>query len=246
MARPRLETSDWWPQLLELHERLPLKELAERFGVSVNGLSRALKRAGVDHRPVRSSEASGGADASPDPRSAEAQEWCPEFLALKDRHSLAKLARRFGVAEITLQRALKRTGVERRSQRGARAGRESRKSARAIKPFAELLGKVPDGEVARQAGVSRYAVAQYRKRRDIPSVRSGSPAAAPLPPVVGEGVQAWVVSVTMASGRVRTFVVAGACLTSAVQAAEVAIPTRLASSRESWTITGLELAGPPL
>ncbi len=245
MARPRLETADWWPELLKLQERLPLKELAERFGVSVNGLSRALKRAGVEHRPVRSPDPGSGADAPPDPRSAEAQPWWPEFLALKDRHSLAKLARRFGVAEITLQRALKRTGVGRKSQRGARAGRESKRAARAIKPLEGLLGQVPDGEVARQAGVSRYAVAQYRKRRGIPSVRSSTTGAGPVRPQ-GEGVQAWVVRVTMASGRVRSFVVAGKSLGDAVRAAEAAVRRRLAGCSEEWAITGLELAGTPL
>ena len=251
MARPRLESADWWPELLELQERQPLKELAERFGVSVNGLSRALKRAGVDHRPVRGpGDPAHAGVRDPDPRSAEAQPWWPEFLALKDRQSLARLARRFGVAEITLQRALKRTGVDRRSQRGARAGRESRKAARMIKPFADLLGRIPDGEVARQAGVSRYAVAQYRKRRSIPSVRLAREEQAgpttPSVPTSPDQISAWLVRVTLETGRQRTFVVTGRNLEEAVRAATGSVGERMEGSTQRWRITGLELAGSPL
>ena len=249
MARPRLETTDWWPELLELQDQLPLKVLAERFGVSVNGLSRALKRVGIQHRPVRAPQGGDGqGEATPDPRSAEAQEWWPEFLELKDRQSLARLAKRFGVAEITLQRALRRTGIDRRSQRGARAGRESRKAARLIKPHADVLGLVPDGEVARRAGVSRYAVAQYRKRRSIPSVRAGreersSPA---QHSGAGEQREAWLVRVTMRGGRVQTFVVAGSSLDEVLKVARDSVEQRLAGCSEPWAITGLELVGTPL
>jgi transcriptional regulator with XRE-family HTH domain len=244
-----LESTDWWPELLRLQDHLPLKDLAERFGVSVNGLSRALKRAGIQHRPVRHHVDGGpGGAGAPDPRSAEAQDWWDEFLALKDRQSLSKLARRFGVAEITLQRALKRTGIDRRSQRGARAGRESRKAARLIKPHADLLGKIPDGEVARLAGVSRYAVAQYRKRRSIPSVRTGQGRPSAPPPIArasGE-VEAWLVRVTMEGGRVRSFVVASPSIEEVVPVATAQVAERLAGTKERWSITGLELVGVPL
>ena len=56
-------------------------------------------------------------EGSVDPRSVEAQSWWPDFLASKDDFSLQQLAHRFGVAPISLQRAMKRTGVERKSQR---------------------------------------------------------------------------------------------------------------------------------
>jgi transcriptional regulator with XRE-family HTH domain len=265
VARPRLESKEWWPEFLQLKDRMPLKELATRFGVSVNGLSRALKRAGIERAPVRGSSAPSKAAPQParvDPRSAEAQEWWPEFLQLKDKQSLARLAKKFGVAEITLQRALKRTGVERRSQRGARGGRESRRAARRIKPFIELLGRLPDGDIAERAGVSRYAVAQYRKRRDIPSVREPAvgeaPPHAPEPapatgstpvvedptsPVVETGLQAFRVEVVVGDAD-RTFVVVGRDLADAAGLAQGSIGRLLPA--DGWRIQRMEFVGPAL
>jgi len=184
MPRPRLDSAAWWPELLTLKDDLSLSEMSERYGVSINGLSRALKRAGVKRKTVRRGRgpakkpvaAPKGADA----RSAEAQDWWDDFLALKDQKPLADLAKRFGVAEITLQRAMKRTGTQRRSQRGARGSAQARKAARRLKPIIDTLGTVPDAVVAEQTGLTRYAVAQYRRRNGIPSVRD--PSATPAPP----------------------------------------------------------------
>jgi|GEM_PF-2074933 len=177
MARPRLESADWWPELLQLKDELPLKVLAEKYGVSINGLSRALKRAGIERPIVRKARAEALARAHQsekvDPRSAEAQTWWPEFLELKDKRSLAELATQFGVAEITLQRALKRTGVERKSQRGSRSGKAGRTASRKIAPYKDQLGILADGDIAARAGVSKYMVAQYRQRRGVAPAKGG-------------------------------------------------------------------------
>jgi hypothetical protein len=49
-----------------------------------------------------------------------------------------------------------------RAATGKRRGRKSR-----LDQYEHLMGKVPDGEIATMAGVSRPAVAQYRYRRGI-------------------------------------------------------------------------------
>ncbi len=263
MPRPRLEASPWWDDLLELKDSHTLHELAERFGVSVNGLSRALKRAGIRRSTVRTG--AGGGRSEPDPRSAEAQSWWAEFLVLKDKHSLAELAERFGVAEITLQRALKRTGVNRQSQRGARGNRQTQASNRKIERVAHLLGVVPDGEVARQAGVSRYAVAQYRQANGISSVRDGargtgkasgaggllplSPAASLTLRRITQGKEAYLVRVSAAveeQGTPLRFVAVGSDLADAAARAQAAVARRMSESGGEWNIDGLEFLGPAL
>lgn len=263
MPRPRLEASPWWADLLQLKDQLTLQELADRYGVSVNGLSRALRRAGVHRSAVRAG--GGGARSEPDPRSAEAQPWWADFVGLKDSHSLAELAQRFGVAEITLQRALKRTGVSRRSQRGARGNRQTNASNRKIALARHLLGVVPDGEVARQVGVSRYAVAQYRQSKGIASVREAGASAAkphpsrllmPLSPAasltlrrITQGREAYLVRVTAAveeRGTALRFVAVGRDLADAAAQAQAAVARRMSDSGGEWNIDGLEFLGPAL
>lgn len=262
MPRPRLEASPWWGDLLGLKDQLTLQELSERFGVSVNGLSRALRRAGIERRAVRAG--AGGMRSEPDPRSAEAQPWWQEFVRLKDQQSLADLALHFGVAEITLQRALKRTGVDRLSQRGARGNRQTQASNERIDRVRHLLGVVPDGEVASQAGVSRYAVARFRQGQGIASVREASagtraaPARSlmPLSPAasltlrrITQGREAYLVRVTAAvehQGTPLRFVAVGKDLADAAAQAQEAIGRRMAESGGEWNIDGLEFLGPAL
>jgi transcriptional regulator with XRE-family HTH domain len=251
MPRPRLESAAWWPELIELKDDLSLSELSEKFGVSVNGLSRALQRAGIERRaarrgrgPARKPKLTKG----PDPRSAEAQEWWADFLALKDRKSLADLAKRFGVAEITLQRAMKRTGTGRKSQRGARGSQQSRKIARLLKPLRHLLGTVPDPEIASQSGLSRYAVAQYRRRHGIPSVRDSGGE-----PTVPEGAvqspmlprEAYLVRVVVGEEIVK-YVVVGRDLADAATRAQAGVTQRFGSGSRKWTIEALVFLGPAI
>ncbi|MCP4868481.1 MAG: hypothetical protein GY898_07160 [Proteobacteria bacterium] len=235
-----------------MKDELSLSEMADRFGVSINGLSRALKRAGIERKTVRRGRGPAKKKAppkGPDPRSAEAQDWWDEFLALKDRKPLADLAKRFGVAEITLQRAMKRTGTERRSQRGARGSQQARKAARRLKPLEHLLGTVPDAEIAAQTGLTRYAVAQYRRRNGVPSVRSGASRAQPAEvadptprPAVNGDAEAYLVRVS-ADGGDHKYVVLGKDLADAAAQAQAAVTDRHGAGRGTWTIEGLEFLG---
>ena len=63
----KLETHDWWPRLLELKDDLSLQELAERFGVTAQAVSRALKRNGIPRKRT-----------PPGPRAQREEELPPE------------------------------------------------------------------------------------------------------------------------------------------------------------------------
>ncbi len=272
MPRPRLESAAWWDEMLTLKDDVSLRDLSQRYGVSINGLSRALKRAGYDKPIVRKSREPSAvtkakarkAPAGPDPRSAEAQEWWGDFLARKDAEPLAKLAKRYGVAEITLQRAMKRTGTERRSQRGARGAKSARKASRKLGRFSDQVGQVPDAELAALAGVSKYQVTQYRKRHGIPSVRGraakapqvvaeaamkGTPAPAPAPAPVrarasnAPGQEAYLVKVDSAGASTR-YVVVGRDLAEAAGRAQTGVNARYAAA--GYTIVSMEFIGPAL
>ena len=244
MPRPRLESASWWPQLLADKDAMSLRELAEKYNVSINGLSRALKRAGVSRRPIRTIRASAAtSSAAPDPRSVEARDWWSEFLSLKDAHSLSALAERFGVAEITLQRAMKRTGVTRRSQRGAKGNRQAADAAEKLAAHQDLVGVLADAEVAVRAGVSRYAVAQYRRRRGIGaqhlaprSTGRGTPST-PTARVAATGAEAYLVTVHGASDK---FVVVASDLASAAAQAQEGVRRHFKTSSR---IEGLEFIG---
>ena len=247
MPRPRLESSPWWSDLLAEKDSLSLRELSKKYGVSVNGLSRALKRAGVDRAPVRRGApgATPAAQAAPDPRSIEARDWWPDFLDRKDKQSLAALAKRYGVAEITLQRAMRRTGVTRRSQRGAKGNRQAQRAARKLAAHKDLRGVGADAEIAARARVSRYAVAQYRKKRGIASVRGGgAPAAATpkprAPKTVRRGAEAYLVRVAGADER---YIVIARDLAEAAATAQAGVQARFSGARK---IEGLEYVGPTL
>ena len=248
MPRPRLESSDWWPSLLAEKDSKPLRELAATYGVSVNGLSRALKRAGIERGRVRGAAVGPDAAAdSPDPRSIEARDWWSDFLDRKDKQSLSSLATRYGVAEITLQRAMKRTGTSRKSQRGAKGNRQARAAARKLGPLKDLLGTVPDADVADRAGVSRYAVAQYRKKQGIGSSREplGQPEGTRVRTTSARtpskrGLEAYLVHVR---GTEERLVVIAADLAEAAATAQAGIASR---SGGKGRIEGLEYIGPAL
>ena len=47
----RIETNDWWPELVKLKDELSLRELAERFDVTPGAISAAFKRTGISSPP---------------------------------------------------------------------------------------------------------------------------------------------------------------------------------------------------
>lgn len=118
----------------------------------------------------------------------EEEAWWPEFLAAKDGAPLAALAKRFDVGVGPLAAAMLRTGTRRtpnragpeaaaaKKSRSRRKGREKAAAPEAsrrgskdakIEPFRDLLGTMPDREVAAKAGVAVRTIASYRNLHGI-------------------------------------------------------------------------------
>ncbi|MCB9681873.1 MAG: hypothetical protein H6733_10410 [Alphaproteobacteria bacterium] len=111
----------------------------------------------------------------------DAPAWWDEALRLKDEMPLKDLAAHLGVPVATLTAELKSRGVRRRikvdkeetpmtSSSAAESHAPDRRSGSKdvnIEHHFHLLGKVPDSEVAKLAGVSVRTIASYRARNDI-------------------------------------------------------------------------------
>lgn len=128
-------------------------------------------------------------------RRIETYGWWQELVNKKDELSLRELAERFDVTPGAISAAFKRTGLSRKAAPpGPRIRRKSQSnddlppepgemddeddsstSAEArpgskdtrILPYLEMLGKVPDSEVARKAGVSVRTIASFRARNQL-------------------------------------------------------------------------------
>ena len=108
----------------------------------------------------------------------ENEPWWPDLLAQKDDRSLRELAGEFGTTPGAISLALKKTNTSRVPQGESlppevgepRPGSKDTK----IEPFRELLGQVPDSEVAKQAGVSVRTIASFRSRNQIGGYRGRS------------------------------------------------------------------------
>ena len=72
----RIETYDWWPELVKLKDTLSLRELAERFNVTPGAISAAFKRTGTTRKPAppgpRSRRKESGEALPPEPGEAPA------------------------------------------------------------------------------------------------------------------------------------------------------------------------------
>lgn len=110
-----------------------------------------------------------------DPDGTPAPSWWPE--AVRHRHTLdaTALAALCGVSLPTLEAAFRRLGValplaREAADDDAPPPRPGSKDERIV-PFHGLLGRVPDAEIARRAGVSVRTIASYRARHDIDGYR---------------------------------------------------------------------------
>ena len=120
----RIETYDWWPELVRRKDELSLRELAERFDVTPGAISAAFKRTGLSRQA-----------APPGPR-----------------------IRRQGKAD-----------GEALPPEPGDAGATARPGSKdtEIVPYLELLGQVPDSEVAKKANVSVRTIASFRARHNV-------------------------------------------------------------------------------
>jgi len=162
-----LEDRAWWPKLLAKKDDHSLRELAELFGVTPGAINAALKRTGVQRKSAPSGPRVGkrapstGVPRGRGARPASEERLRPYFSELGQVPD-GRLAQKSGLSVATVARIRRSRGIA-PVQRGAADG----SGASRIDPFRELLGRVPDVEVAALAGVTRAAVRNYRSRRNI-------------------------------------------------------------------------------
>lgn len=95
-----------------------------------------------------------------------------ELVADKDKFSVRELAERYGVSAGAISLALKKTGTSKIPQGSepiAPPSATNRPGSKdyLLEPLLELMGAIPDAEVAKRAGVSVRTVASYRSRNNI-------------------------------------------------------------------------------
>lgn len=108
-------------------------------------------------------------------RKLEDMEWWPELLATKDQFTLRELAERFDVQAVQISAAFNRNGIDREPWPRSRPSRREVQAARNPKPptvadrlapFADMIGRVPDDEIAGLSGLTPKQVAAYRRRTE--------------------------------------------------------------------------------
>ncbi len=174
----RIESYDWWPELVRLKDDLSLRELAEKFDVTPGAISAALKRTGTARKPAPPGPRSRrkrteelppepgevAAGARPGSKDAKILPFADELGKIPD----ADLAAKAGVSVRTVASFRARHNITGYS--GPRRSRNPRSPKRSkIDPYVDLLGTVPDRVVADRAGVSLNAVRNYRVKREIPA-----------------------------------------------------------------------------
>lgn len=168
----KLETHDWWPQVLSLKDELSLRELGEKFDVTPGALSKAFMRTGVTRKPAppgprsrRSGDDGAGASTAKD---AVLEPLMSKLGTVPD----SEIAKEAGVAARTVAAFRARHGIA-----GFKGSGKKKKGRRRLKldPFRDIIGNVPDRVVAEKAGVSINTVRNYRARFDIKPAGRGRP-----------------------------------------------------------------------
>lgn len=235
----RIETNEWWQDLVQLKDDLSLRELAEKFKVTPGAISAAFKREGITRRPAPPGPRARRKSRIPDelpPEPGEASASTEQRPGSKDaliepyRHLLGQVrdkevAEKAGVAVKTISNYRRQRGIKGYSgPRNTKGG--GRKSK--IDAFAHLLGVEHDRVVAMKAGVTVNAVRNYRTKRGIGAV-TGRPAATEPAVVTVQAVPtngatngvhsaAWLVVVGNGEARKQRVVVAGSISDAARQA----------------------------
>ncbi|MFK7931511.1 MAG: hypothetical protein AB8H79_25250 [Myxococcota bacterium] len=245
----RLETLDFWPDLLAQKDELSLRELSETFGVTPGAISAALKRTGTTRDPAppgpRSArrgrhpsdalppEPGESPNGAPKPRPGSKDHLLTEHFHLLGNVPDAEVAREAAVSVRTVAsyRARHKIGGYSGPRRTS-SGPRQRPSK--IDSFAHLLGKVADRVVAQEASVSLNAVRNYRNKRGIPAApreRSGVLSGTST----GTGPCAWQVTLRIA-GEEKDYAVIADSMADAIERANEA----------HGQVVGLRLVGPVL
>ncbi len=163
----------WWGEAMRLKDEMPLRDLAQKLGITSGVLSAELRKAGVRRR-LR-------LDTAPEPkdapmttpqaptsgrRSGSKDSQIEQFYHLLGNIPDSEVARLATVSVRTVASYRARrdiagyNGPRRRPQ--ARGGRQSK-----LDDYEHMLGKLPDRVVADEAGMSLGAVRNYRIKNDI-------------------------------------------------------------------------------
>lgn len=186
-----VETESWWGDLLSLRNEMSLRDLSKRFGVSPGDISAALKAT----QTARTAQ--GGADLAgvPTPMAKLPKAKSNTGASASDEliHPIAHLLGTISDEEAASQAGVSVRAVAAYRRRHADVddddgdddgdeGAESTDAASGqapvkfrrskIDPFIDIVGKLPDREVAQRAKVTLNAVRNYRTNRGIPSSRT--------------------------------------------------------------------------
>lgn len=138
----RIETNDWWDELLAVRDELSLRELSERYEVTAGAISAAFKRLGIvkiaappGPRALRRPRSE--SDGAPAPATTKRPPASIETSAVKSAAAAASAQRPGSKDEL-------------------------------FNANRDLLGTLPDRQVAERLGVSMRTVAGYRARFNIP------------------------------------------------------------------------------
>lgn len=177
-----LESRPFWEELVSVKDELSLRELAQRFGVSVGAIQAALRRQGLSRRASPSGpRTTRHAEPTPEPTPEPSPAVEPTSTTARPRSKdacLHALRGRIGVvpdAEIAHEAGVSvRTVASYRARHALPAFRPPppARAASRITPFSWLLGAVSDRRVAERAGVSVEAVRSYRARHGLPAAPS--------------------------------------------------------------------------
>jgi len=182
----RLESHDWWEQLVSQKDQLSLRELAAKYDVTPGAISAALKRQGITRQPAppgpRTSRARRAGDDLPPEMGGGRVAFRPERSATggrpgsKDDLILSNIdivgtkpdrdiAESIGVSVRTLASFRSRHKIP--AYKGPRTQRKPGGRRSKIDPYKDMLGKVHDRVVAEKAGVTLNAVRNYRVKHGI-------------------------------------------------------------------------------
>ena len=230
----RIETFDWWQDLVDLKDELSLRELAEKFNVTPGAISAAFKRTGTSRKAAppgpRALRKSQHDDLPPEPgdededvglmpttRPGSKDEMIKYHFDSLGKVPDAEVAKKAGVSVRTIASFRARHGIPGYS--GPRRTAQSRAPRTSkLDPFVELLGTVPDRVVAEKAGVSLNAVRNYRVKRGISAAGRAITSDAPVFQPVAGGVVAWHVVVQTETGKVDLVVLGNDIVDAATKA----------------------------
>ncbi len=147
----------WWPELMAKKDTLTLRELSKELGVSPGVISAALKQTNTSRVPHGPGEPSPELHESTEDAQASFAEQEVNVSDTSDAPAPSNDGQKNGTTDTP----------KRPHPPKSRPGSKDYLLA----PVFHMLGKVPDREIAKMAGVSMRTVANYRSRHKIPGFR---------------------------------------------------------------------------